>query len=138
MFELRGNTLRVDSPKWLKVLVMGTETKPEIIGGTTIFSNATIIDGVPSWNWQGICTSNGGNFDQSEGNVIEILFKSDDVALVVATDPTTGEKDIYLLNVPENEEVGITEALPSGKRHTPVFFKVGSEKVSKKYSDPNA
>lgn len=137
MFELLGNTLRVDKPKWLNVCVKGTETAPDIVGGTTVFSNSIIIDTVPSWNWQGLCTSNGGNFDQSEGNVIEIVFNDNDVAQVVAMDSVTGEKETFLLNVPEDMETESSEALFSKDRHTPVAFSVGSEKVSKKYFGPS-
>lgn len=137
MFELIENTLRVDKPKWLNIYVKGTNSPPEINGGTTVFSNSAIIDTVPSWNWQGLCTSNGGNFDQSEGNVIEIVFNDNDVAQVVATDSVTGEKEIFLLNVPEDMETESSEALFSKDRLTPVSFKVGSEKASKKHFGPS-
>jgi hypothetical protein len=43
------------------------------------------------YRWQGVCTSNGGNFWHKDGNVIEIDFDEDSVAYIKATDPETNE-----------------------------------------------
>ena len=82
------------------------------------------------YRWQGVCTSNGGNFWHKDGNVIEIEFDEESVALVKATVPNTMEIQEFHITfgVPsEDEEDGTfvndtredIHALSTGKRLKP-------------------
>ena len=83
------------------------------------------------YRWQGVCTSNGGNFWDRDGNVIEIEFDENSVAYIKATVPDTMEiRDFHItfgLAEDATEDDGVfvngfrqdIHAQSTGKRLTP-------------------
>jgi hypothetical protein len=146
MFEMVNSVLKIDRPKWLELFVVNPPGFPTIRGATTLFSSQGQFS-----NWSGVCTSNGGNFDAGEGNIIEVDVTADMSMYARATVPGTNEiKEFYIIDgVAEMDEELINSvwedihSLPEGpdkpqKPEVSAAWESGNQTLAPNSFNPNS